>query len=123
MTAQNPDPTRAAMPGSGGLSWWRRMRGNREIASCLEVGRVLQAYLDGQVDVVTARRVARHLEMCRRCGLEAQTYLAIKEALARGGRDVDADAVARLRDFGARLIDSDIEPPDDEPGERPPGHD
>ena len=90
-----------------GLVWWQRLRGRREIASCMQVGRVLQAYLDGQVDEATARQVARHLEMCRRCGLEAQTYSAIKQALARGGRDVDAGAVARLQAFGLGLTEDD----------------
>lgn len=96
---------------TGKLSWWRRMQGNREIASCMEVGRALQSYLDGNVDDVTARRVARHLEMCRRCGLEAQTYTAINEALARGGRDVDPAAVARLQAFGTQLLEDDPDDP------------
>ena len=120
MTARDPDPTPAAI-GSGRLFWWRRMRANREIASCMEVGPALQAYLDGEVDVVSARRVARHLEMCRRCGLEAATYLAIREALTRGGREVDMDAVARLRDFGAHLMDDDVDQAADEPGNGPSG--
>jgi anti-sigma factor RsiW len=92
------------------MPWWRRLRGNREVASCMEVGRVLQSYLDGQVDELTARRVGRHLEMCRRCGLEATTYAQIKTALARRGGDVDPKAVARLQAFGKELLASD---PDD----------
>lgn len=48
-------------------------------AGCREMSRTLQAYLDGHVDEVTARRVARHLEACRRCGLEAEVYTRIKE--------------------------------------------
>ncbi len=89
-------------------TWWRRMRGSQEVASCLEVGRVLQSYLDGHVDELTARRVARHLELCRRCGLEAETYAEIKNALARRGQvEVDPGAVARLREFGARLLEQD----------------
>lgn len=90
---------------TGRLSWWRRMVRSRDMASCLEVGTVLQAYLDGEVDEVTAHRVARHLEACRRCGLEAATYTEIKEALARQADAVPQDAVARLRRFGEHLID------------------
>lgn len=93
------------------LTWWGRMRGDREVASCLEVGRVLQSYLDGQVDELTARRVSRHLEMCRRCGLEAETYTNIKAALARRGADVDPRAVERLKAFGRSLLESDPEEP------------
>lgn len=93
------------------LSWWRRMRPVSDVASCREVGRVLQSYLDGHVDELTARRVARHLEMCRRCGMEAETYAEIKRGLARRGGDVDPEAVARLRAFGARLVESSPEDP------------
>ncbi|THA27930.1 zf-HC2 domain-containing protein [Streptomyces sp. RKND-216] len=71
--------------------------------NCLQVTRVLQAYLDGEADEVTARRVARHLEDCRRCGLEAATYHEIKRALARRGTP-DEEALERLRGFGASLL-------------------
>ncbi len=87
------------------LSWWQRLHGDAEVASCREASRALQAYLDGQVDDVTARRVARHLQTCRRCGLDAATYLAIRAALVRRGHDVDPDAVARLRRFAQSLPD------------------
>lgn len=93
--------------------WWRRMRGSRDEASCHEVARVLQSYLDGNVDELTARRVARHLEICRRCGLEAETYTRIKESLARRG-GVDPEAVERLRAFGARLAESGPDDPREE---------
>lgn len=91
---------------TGRLSWWRRMVGSRDVASCLEVGSVLQSFLDGEVDEVTARRVARHLEACRRCGLEAATYSEIKDALSRRSGAVPQDAVDRLRRFGERLLDN-----------------
>lgn len=93
-------------------SWMHRRSGGPE-ATCAEVARVLQSYLDGQVDEMTARRVARHLEACRRCGLEAHTYEAIKQALARRRTDVDADALERLRSFAERLAH---EGPPDEAG-------
>ena len=92
---------------------WRHRRSGGAEATCAEVARVLQSYLDGQVDEMTARRVARHLEACRRCGLEAQTYEAIKQALARRRTDVDSDALERLRTFGERLAH---EGPPDEAG-------
>ena len=80
-----------------------RRRGDE--ASCREVSRALQAYLDGHVDEVTARRVARHLEACRRCGLEAEVYTGIREALSRMERDVASLPVARLREFARRLAE------------------
>ena len=71
---------------------------------CRRTVLVLQAYLDGEVDPPTATAVGEHLEVCRRCGLEADTYRAIKAALAAGGRTpVDQAAVARLHRFAERL--------------------
>lgn len=84
-------------------TWWPGRR--RDVASCREVGRSLHRYLDGELDEVTARRLARHLEMCRRCGLEVRTYTEIKRALARSGQEtVDADSLGRLQDFAERLM-------------------
>lgn len=92
-------------------------RSNRPL-SCRKVGRVLQSYLDGAVDDLTARRVARHLEDCRRCGLEADTYLAIKVSLARREPRLPDDVLDRLRDFGRQLSSGDHDHDhDDEPGE------
>ncbi|MER6090345.1 anti-sigma factor family protein [Streptomyces bluensis] len=71
--------------------------------SCAQVVRVLQAYLDGEMDDVTALRVRAHLDDCRDCGLEARTYREIKNALVRQERP-DARAVARLRGFGESLL-------------------
>ena len=92
------------------LSWWRSIAGTRDMASCMEVARRLHAYLDGEIDEVTARRIARHLEVCRRCGLEASTYNEIKRSLARRGELVPDDALERLRRFGEDVVD---QPPDE----------
>jgi anti-sigma factor (TIGR02949 family) len=83
----------------------RRIRGTKEMSSCLQVMRVLQSYLDGQTDEVTTRRVANHLEACRRCGLEAATYREIKAALARRAAPAPTDqhVLERLRAFGTAL--------------------
>ena len=78
------------------------MRNNRP-ASCRQVGKVLQRFLDGEIDDDTRRRVADHLDDCRRCGLGADTYLQIKAALARRATEPPADALDRLRSFGERL--------------------
>lgn len=73
---------------------------------CHEVARVLQAYLDGELEVTPSARVAEHLEVCRRCGLEAETYAAIKVAITATGSepaDVPDDALGRLRAFADDL--------------------
>ncbi len=76
---------------------------------CRHVMRVLQSYLDGEVDAQTADLVAAHLEDCRRCGLEAATYEAIKVAIASGIEGglvpVDPAILDRLRAFAAGLED------------------
>ena len=81
----------------------RRLRGTKEMASCMQVMRVLQSYLDGHTDEVTTRRVANHLDACRRCGLEAATYREIKASLARRAAPLDPAALERLRAFGTAL--------------------
>lgn len=77
---------------------------------CREAARLLQRYLDEELDGLGSRRVARHLETCRRCGMDADTYQQIKEALRRSAGP-PADAVARLRAFGRQLAESGTPPP------------
>lgn len=81
----------------------------RDEASCREVARFLQLYLDGQLEEVRARRVNRHLERCRRCGMEARTYEAIKEAVARRKPDLDESSLERVRNFGRQIVEGGIE--------------
>lgn len=71
--------------------------------SCGEVGKVLQRYLDGHVDELTAEKVAEHLEDCRRCGMAADVYLEIKASLGREAPAVPEESLARLEDFARRL--------------------
>ena len=59
------------------LRWWRR-----EELRCKEVGQLLQSFLDGELDELASRQVARHLDDCRRCGMESETYEEIKRAFA-----------------------------------------
>ncbi|MGH9114482.1 MAG: zf-HC2 domain-containing protein [Acidimicrobiales bacterium] len=83
---------------------WRKA-GSR--VRCLATMRVLQSYLDGALDEVSARRVAAHLEDCRRCGLEADLYHEIKASLHEQGHPVDPRAIERLRHFGEQLARGD----------------
>ena len=75
---------------------------------CRQVAQVLQAYLDGELDPDTAHMVHDHLEECRRCGLEASTYRAIKSAIPIAEAtatpvEVDPQAIERLRRFAENL--------------------
>jgi anti-sigma factor (TIGR02949 family) len=71
--------------------------------ACMLVMQQLQSYIDGEVDEAARRKVAAHLEECRHCGLEADVYRAIKQAIANYERPPDA-AVDRLRAFAESLL-------------------
>ncbi len=86
---------------------WSMMRSTADMASCREVARVMHAYLDRELDEHTAKRVGKHLEVCRRCGLEVATYTEIKRALERQTSPVDPAALDRLRAFGDSLAAGD----------------
>lgn len=75
---------------------------------CRAVGRRLQEVLDGESPDDVADRVAAHLELCRDCGLEAETYLRIKATLA-DPEGLDRAAADRLRDFGVALMDGRLD--------------
>jgi anti-sigma factor RsiW len=82
-----------------------------EMRTCRQVGRLLQSYLDGELDEDRIAQVGGHLDHCRRCGMEASTYARIKEALAAvqtGGalHPEDRLAIDRLRRFADQLSGS-----------------
>jgi anti-sigma factor RsiW len=87
-----------------------RLFGTRKQLSCHQVGQVLQAYLDGELDGETTAKVHAHLEDCRRCGLEAETYEALKASLRQGPPGPEDEPVARLRAFGERLARGELDP-------------
>ena len=82
-----------------------RAPGTERPLSCRRVAKVLQAFLDGETDLLTAERVEAHLEACRRCGLEAHAYHEIKASLARSAPAVPDLTLRRLRDFGSKLAE------------------
>jgi anti-sigma factor RsiW len=82
---------------------------SRTPTECARVGRVLQEYLDSELDAETASQVLSHLEECRHCGLEAETYRRIKDSIGRQSQP-DAAATDRLRNFAERLIAGEIDP-------------
>jgi anti-sigma factor RsiW len=87
-------------------TWFRRRRVAMQM-SCAEVGAVLQQYLDGELDEATSPLVEAHLELCRRCGLEAEIYSDVKHALAHRV-DPPADSLVRLRSFAGRIARGDV---------------
>jgi predicted anti-sigma-YlaC factor YlaD len=85
------------------LTKWFGRRPNEQL-DCHAVGELLQQYLDHAIDEDRGRLIAAHLEDCRRCGLEAETYEQIKRTLATRRAEVPAESVERLREFGRGLI-------------------
>jgi anti-sigma factor RsiW len=74
------------------------------VASCREGCKLLQAFVDRELDEDTARVIAAHLDDCRRCGLEAEMYRRVQDSL-RTRVSVSQAAVARLQEFAYALED------------------
>lgn len=88
-------------------NFFRRRRSDRSESGspamdCAHVGKIVQSYLDSELDDETARRVSAHLDECRRCGLEASVYRDLKAALAHR-TDPPTESIDRLRHFGHQL--------------------
>ena len=93
------------------FSWPRRRRNIDRPLTCAEVGKVLQHYLDDELDNDRRDAIAEHLEACRRCGLELDAYLRIKTSLAAHGPVAPDDpALGRLHDFARQLLQADHAP-------------
>lgn len=73
--------------------------------SCRHVGRLLQAYLDGELADSRGVLVADHLDACLRCGLEAGSYRWLKARLAGLAPGTDDRQLDRLRAFADELAD------------------
>ena len=83
---------------------WYRLK-SRSV-NCRELGKVLQSYLDGDLEPDFADKISAHLENCRKCGLDLDTYQQIKDSLAAKLPEVDPEAISRLRQFGNELSSS-----------------
>lgn len=77
-----------------------RLRGSM---SCGDVLKVIQSYIDGEIDANTARKVAAHLEQCHHCADEEHIYAQIKTSLAKRRHHVDMDVLEQLMSYGERL--------------------
>ena len=85
---------------------WPRLRPG-EPMTCPEVGRLLQRFLDDELDDdADPEMLSQHLELCRRCGLEADTYRKIKQALESRRAEVPKESLERLRTFGEQLTEN-----------------
>ncbi len=82
--------------------WFRRRKPE---VDCREVGRVLQSYLDDNVEPGFAGKIAAHLDECKKCGLESTAYTQLKDSLGQTRPAVDSHTIERLRAFGTELTD------------------
>ncbi len=92
------------------MNLFARLRRPRGQMSCHQVAVVLQSYLDQELDEATVHKVTAHLDACRRCGLEAETYEALKASLHRVPAGPGEAPIARLRAFGEQLARGELDP-------------
>jgi anti-sigma factor RsiW len=88
---------------------WSRLRRRQALRrsgplDCAAAAALLQEYLDSELEPGHAQRVAEHLEVCRRCGLSAETYRSIRSSLERS-QQPRTDARQRLRHFADHVVD------------------
>lgn len=75
---------------------------------CRRTRRILQSWVDGELGQHDAVRVAAHLELCVRCGIEAGLYVQVKDALASLHVPPDPFVMARLDHFVQTIPDQAI---------------
>jgi len=71
--------------------------------TCSQVEAVLQQYLDSELEPREVPKVLAHLEKCKDCGLEAETYERIRSSLLQHQQAPDADSMARIRTMAHEL--------------------
>lgn len=79
-----------------------RIDPSKGVNSCRSARRFIQALADGELEPLEVEALQRHLDACVDCGLEFDTYRAIKSALARLKRP-DPSALERLESFLEQL--------------------
>jgi anti-sigma factor RsiW len=71
-------------------------------SKCRHVARVIQSYLDDELDEQRRSAVELHLQACRDCGLDAYSFEQLKMSVARL-QVADDELIGRLREFGESL--------------------
>ncbi len=77
--------------------------------SCRQAAKTIQAYIDNELDDDRSALLERHLDACRDCGLELDTYEEIKAALGRQSFELPNETIERLRNFGNELALGEVE--------------
>lgn len=77
--------------------------------SCRQAAKVIQSYIDNELDAERTTLLEVHLDACRDCGLELDTYEEIKAALARRSFELPNATIERLRNFSNELALGEVE--------------
>ena len=94
---------------SADLSLWVKAFGSKDMTSCAKAMKLLQSALDGELDQHTLERVNRHLVACKKCGMHARTYEAIKTSIAtQGAKPLPATVIADLEEFARNLPNTEL---------------
>lgn len=87
----------------------QRLREGREARRCAEARERIHEVIDAEMPPGRKReRITRHLESCVACGATAAEVRALKEAVARVGRDPDPQVKARLVEVVDRIRQGDV---------------
>ena len=89
------------------MSLFRRVVIADRPLSCRQLGKILQSFLDSELDEISTDKVAEHLEDCRRCGMAADEYLEIKASLGRDAPVSLEESLGRLVEFARRLTEDE----------------
>lgn len=77
--------------------------------SCHEVALNLQVFLDKEADPNTAEKIEIHLADCKKCGMKASTFKAIKSVIEESSTPVPSHTLMQLREFSDSILLGDIE--------------
>lgn len=72
--------------------------------SCRKAMKVMQAYLDGEVEENVAKKVAKHLNACEDCDKESLVFKKIKASLANRPENVNQEILNSLSAFTQDLV-------------------
>ncbi len=87
-----------------------RLRRRRETKRCAEARERIHEVLDAEMPPGRKReRIAEHLESCMACGATADEIRALKDAVARVGRDPDPQVKARLTQVVDEIRKGEVE--------------
>ena len=87
------------------MPFLRRRGGLPPEPDCRQVGRVLQAFLDGELGPEDAEKVLAHLELCDVCSIEAATVRQVMDAIRRHRPELDGEQLERLERHVHSLAD------------------